>query len=737
MTILFEQDWTKYSRAIIDYKTPNRSALDLAAKLRMMGVKNNAFFLSLLNPDLQGVDPYSPNLTLEQMTLIGVEIKNNAWYFFREIARAPSHAGIGSNPVEFNRANIALWWSFFNHVFFILIQPRQTGKSFCTDELMTLLMNFQCNNTQINLLTKDDKLRAENIKRLKDIYDELPPYLKFKTREDANNTEELSVKKLGNTYKTHVPQASEKNAYKIGRGMTTPIFHLDEPPFQTNIHISMPAALAAMVAAIEDAKRAEVPYGVIMTTTAGKKDEKEGKYVHELASDSALWSERFFDASSPETLEKMVRDNSRKKIFRVYAVFSHTQLGKDDDWLREKLELTNSRGEDADRDFFNIWTSGTQTSPLAQIVLDRINRSISDSLYDSISNIGNYILRWYIPENQIETYMKTRKTIVGIDPSDASGGDETSIVIIDVLTGDVIAAGTVNETNLITFSQWLVSFIEKYINTTTIIERRSTGSTILDYLLLFLPQRGIDPFKRLFNWIINDPHEYPERYREATMPMIRRPEDTYTRAKKYFGFATSGGGQTSRTELYSTTLQNAAKKCAEGIHDRQLAGQLSGLITKNGRIDHADGEHDDLVIGWLLSHWLLRMAKNLSHYGIDPRQILVQVKNEKVLDEDEAYEDFIQLRIRTRIEELFLLMSEETDSFICDRYETELKSLDSRLILKDGENFSIDAFMNQIKDKKKQSRNYNSYGYQNDYRDYLGYNNYIDKDRLPSNTIVY
>ena len=737
MTILFKDDWRKYPAAIIDYETTNKSALTLASKLRVMGVENNAFFLALHNPNLQGIDPYSKNLTIEQMADIGMEIKTNGWYFFREIARAPAISGLEVSSIEFNRANIALWWSFFNHIFFILIQPRQTGKSFSTDLLMTLLMNYQCNNTQINLLTKDDKLRSENIKRLKDIYDELPPYLQLKTREDANNTEELSVKALGNTYKTHVPNASPKRAMNIGRGMTTPIFHIDEPPFQPNIDISMPAALSAMGAAVDSAKRNDEHYGVIMTTTSGKKDEREGAYVHDLCQNSAFWSDKFYDAGNSETLEQQVRRNSRKGIFRVYAVFSHTQLGKDDKWLKDKLELTGSTGEAADRDFFNIWTSGTQSSPLPAHILATMNRSIKTPAHESISKIGGYVLRWYIPENQIIPFMASRKVIAGIDSSDASGGDDISLVLTDVETGHLVAVGGFNETNLITFSQWLAHLLVEYLNITMIVERRSTGSTILDYLLLFLPQMGIDPFKRLFNWVVNDPYEHPERHKEATTHMLRRSEDTYVRAKKYFGFATSGGGQTSRTELYSTTLQNAAKQSADGIFDKELTSQIAGLVIRNGRVDHAEGEHDDLVIGWLMTRWLLTMGKNLSYYGIDPAKILTHkpANQTVVLTEDEYVTEFQQQQIRRGIERLFTLLSDETDPYVVERYERELKDLDKRLILKDGESFSIDAFMNNIKEKRKQRGGYQPYG-GGDYRNAHGYATQIDKRQLPPNTYV-
>ena len=704
MAILFLNDWLKYPDAIIHTTTRNKSALELAAKLRIMGVKNHAFFLALHNPNLASVDPFSPDLTQQQMLEIGIEIKTNPWYYFREIAMAPAIAGTEANMMELNRANVALWWCFALHVFITLTQPRQTGKSFSVDHQSQYLYNFRCNNTQINLLTKDEKLRAENIKRLKDIYEELPAYLKFKTREDANNTEEISIKRLGNTYKTHVPNASPKRAHNIGRGMTTPIFLIDEPPFQPNIDLALPAALAAMGAAVDAAKRNDEPYGVVLTTTAGKKDEKEGAYIYGIIEKSALWSDMFYDAVDAKDFERMVRSNCRGGFFRIYMAFSHIQLGKTDEWLKEKLELTGATGDAANRDFFNVWTSGTQSSPLPTHITELITKSITDWLHQTISPMGGYVLRWYIPENQIENYMLNNDVVVGIDTSDASGGDDISLVATDVKTGSVVAAGSFNETNLITFAKFLVTFMIKWKRTTFIIERRSSGATILDYLLLFLPTHGIDPFKRLFNWVVNDPQEYKERAAEMHAPMYRRSEETYTRSKKYFGFATSGGGQTSRSELYSTTLLNAAKRCTETIKDRQLSGQITGLVTRNGRVDHEIGAHDDLVIGWLLCHWLLTMGKNLAHYGIDPKQILISAIKEKPMSSEEQLQRHMQLQVRQRINTLFELMSQEGNEYLLGRYEQELRQLDRQLVLQEGENFSLDAFLNEIKEKKKQIR---------------------------------
>ena len=244
--ILYKRDWIdKHPGAIADTKTTNDSFRIFAAKLVKMGVKNAAFCLALHNPRLQGVDPFDPNLTDEQLIMIGVECEQNPWYFFREIVRVPA-AG-AAKPVKFNanRGNMSLYWLFFNHVTTLLIQPRQTGKSLSTDVLMVWLMMVGATNTNINLLTKDDTLRVANVKRIKDIMSELPSYLKLRDRNDTNNTEKITVNANKNSYITNVAQNNPKSAYNIGRGMTFPINQVDEIAFVNYIEITLPAMLPA------------------------------------------------------------------------------------------------------------------------------------------------------------------------------------------------------------------------------------------------------------------------------------------------------------------------------------------------------------------------------------------------------------------------------------------------------------------------------------------------------------
>lgn len=712
--ILFRDDWKKYSNAIIDTSTTNKSFVRIASLYKSMGIKNNAFMLALINPALQGVDPFDVNnLSMETKAAIALECKINPWYFFREIAIAPSKTGNAVYKFEANRGNMALYFLFFNHITVFLIQMRQTGKSFSVDTLVCLLLNILCTNTQINLLTKDDILRVDNIRRIKEIDMEMPAYLRQRGRSDSNNFEGISVKSVGNELKAHVPQSSPKAAEKMGRGLTSPIFIGDETPFQNNIAIALPAALAAGTTARELARQNGEPYGTIMTTTAGKRDDKDGKYIYGLLESSAPWDEAFFDCLDNEELSKVINKICRNDRTIVNCTFDHRQLGKTDEWLDRSIKATMNPNVDAiNRDFFNVWTSGTETSPLSVAMLEKISKSIVPSVFLQIDPKNHYSVRWYIDEGAIRERMANSHYILSSDTSDAAGGDAISILLVDIQNGETVAAATINETNLIAFAEWLCDWFVRFENFTAIIERRSTGSAIIDYLLLMLPVLGIDPFRRIFNLCVNDHKEDEYRWREINVSLNRRPQSSYVTHKKTFGFATSGSGMASRTELYSTTLQLAAKKAGDKVKDTTTVNQILGLVTNNGRVDHAPGAHDDMVIAWLLAFWLMTQGKNLSYYGIDSKKILSYSKDiEEMSDSD--YEDYMfQQDVRKKIEEIYEMMTGERDSNVMRRLEHQLMNYNRKLILREDETFSIDDLINSLKEKRRSLKLENSnWGY--------------------------
>ncbi len=727
--VLYLEDWLRYPGSKPNYDTKNESYLKLAGTYYAMGVKNYAFMLALHDQSLKDVDPFSPFLTELEMVKIAIECKINPWYYFREIAKVPARSGSDAVPLLANRGNIALYWCFFNHVMTYLVQIRQTGKSISTDVLDSYLLNIRCRGTTINLLTKDDALRSENIQRLKDIIDEMPFYLKQRSKKDLDNTELINISSLGNWYKAHLPQKAKKFALNTGRGMSSPIFRVDEGPFQANIEISLPAALAAGVAMRNKARANNEPYGTTLTTTAGKKDDPDGRYFYQQICAAAEWTEKFFDAKDATELEVMIRAVSRglkekmrvgdeviRGEFAVNITMNHRQLGYDDAWLLTALEETKSVGDAADRDFFNRWTSGSLSSPLSIQQMEIIRGSQKEPLYVEDCKIGSFRVpcRWYIPKDSIEMYMAKNSSILSADTSDGAGGDDISLSLTDVKTGMLIASFNVNQVNLLAFSEWVCErWIIQCPNVTLIPERRSSAIALIDHLLLILPDRGIDPFKRIFNRIVNDPDENKTAFEEIKLPLSRRPHDIYVRYKKAFGWATSGGGMTSRSDLYSTTLISAARNCGHMVNDKTTIDQILSLETRNGRVDHAPGEHDDAVIGWLLGHWMLTKAKNLLHYGIQVTDILSRNRggseNGGVLTKEQRD----QILYRDKIKELLGKLEQEQSEIISMKIENELRFYNSKLIIEENEVLSLDELIAKTKETKKQniiSKNRNHYG---------------------------
>lgn len=708
--ILFKNDWDKYPNAIVHDTTRNKTFLDIAGKLKMMGVENHLFPLALHNPDLKDVNPHDPDLTAEEIIQIVIECKENPWYYFREVAMVPGIAGKDSKMFRADRSVVSSYWLFFNHITFINVQIRQTGKTTRLATLARYLLNVRCSNTLINLLTKDEKLRSETINTIKELEDVLPYYLHLTTNKDSKGAELLTVKKRGNRIRTHLPNLSPVAAYKVMRGFTSPIIFIDEIAFLPNIDITLASALPSANAARDEARERGEPYGTVMITTAGRKDEKSGKYVYDLIQKSAVWSEKFFDCKDLEDLEETIRNNSPSRKARIHMAYNHRQLGYTDDWLRRVIEETNLTGDDLRRELFNEWTDGANTSPIPGRDLLRIKNSLREPLYTDISHIGGYITRWYLDENEIKTIDRQTHLVMGLDTSDAIGIDDIAMCIRRLDTGGVVAAANINKTSIIAFSEWLAEWFVRYENFTLILERRSSATAIVDFLIRLLVANKINPFKRIFNWIVQDADANSKLFDKINQIPHGADESYYGPYRKYFGFATSGSGETSRNLLYGPILNDSIKYTADLVHDSVLIQQLTGLTIKNGRIDHTSGNHDDMVMAWLLSWWFITHGKNIDYYGINTRSIMT--KNTALMNTEDIEERarlIEQKKLKEELDKLIDKLKEEKDIYMSDILEKKIKNIVHRLyqtgIAQDTIN--LDDMLERIKLHKKRQRRFN------------------------------
>ena len=711
--ILFLDDWKKYPGSVIHYETKNKSFLKLAEIYHRMGIENNAFHLSLLNPNLKDIDPLDENLPIQMKAAIIQECKDNFWYFLREVLRIPVPGSLVPTNFEANRANIGLYWLFFNHVMTLIVILRQTGKTTTLMALVVYLLNLGTTNTFINLLTKSEGLKAETLAKIKSLFEELPDYLNFSTKKDIFNSDEVKLLALDNKFKGNLSSSSPKQAEKVGRGFTSPINLIDEGAFIDNIAIAMGAMLMSGNAARTAAAANDKPYGTIIATTAGNTDDRDGNYVFKLATGATTFDEKFFDAKDLDELIEIIYKNSNAskneaKRPIVNITMSYRQLGYDDKWLKTKLAENISTPENIKRDIFNQWLSGSNASPIPKEYLEMIREHTVELPRSEFYHPYNYLLRWYISEEEMEYRERIGHSfIVGIDTSDGAGRDDISFIVRDHTNGEIVCAAVFNEINLITLADFFVSFLIRYPKSVMVIERKSSAPAMIDYIIQKLLQKEINPFSRLYNTIYQNKEEYKREYEEISKAKYYN-EDIFTRYKKHIGFVTSGHGTTARSELYSGVLISMLKYTGKQLYDVQLITQISSLVIRNNRIDHPVGGSDDMVIGSLLSYWLIIHGKNLGLYGIDTNTLMKEnavYLNEKYSAIENGYDEYELREQEQQFTEAMERFKAEHNEIIARQLEIRIRKLASEMG-NGGMTLSVEEMLDDIRRQKKIRRTF-------------------------------
>lgn len=705
--ILFERDWDRYPNAIADTTTRNKSFLKYAALLKKMNVGNHAWPLTLMQPELQGVDPYSKDLTHEQVVMIIDECRFNPWYFFREIARFPGKAG--SDPVMFkaNRGNMALFWCFFNHIDFALIMIRQMGKTAASCQLHNYITNIAATGTASQILTKDHTLRKKTVEEIKSYRDIMPEYLQFHTKDDADNTMEITCDALGNQIFTGVGQANEDRADNLGRGLTAPFIHIDEFPYVTNIKTSLPVALASGTAVRDIAKEAGGFYGNVFTTTAGKLNTKDGAYAYSVIKAGMYWNENVMDCIDNDDLYKVVKGNCTSAVpngpvrVMINGTFSHRQLGKSDEWLRDAIANAGATGEIADRDFFNRWTAGTESPVLPIAISNIINDSEREPRYVQTTARDRYQIRWHIDADKIHDKLTNDSHIVTVDPSEMVGRDGNGMTILDISTMEPIAVSRVVESNILKYAEFLLRMMIQYPKLTLIIENKSSGQSMIDIIGSGLLKAGHNPFKRMFNRVVGQTDGPLKSGWEELQRKDCNMHAMFSKYRNHFGFNTS---QASRSLLYDKVLQQAAASTGHVIRDKMLIDEILSLEMKNDRVDHPSGGHDDLCISWLFGHWFVRYGVSLRWYGFDTAKVLSKVSDHGTTRTEE---DLLiiqeQRRIRVQYSELEDQLLVARDPGAKFKLMRQLDMLAEISLSDGGEPINMDETLGKLESKESDS----------------------------------
>lgn len=706
--ILFKDDWKNFPTAVVHGNTRNETFLRQAEAYQRMGVNNCEFLLALLNPELADVDPFDPHLPVEIQEAIAYEAYHNPWYYHREIARIEPKGGGGTlSYLLANRSIIYFLWTTLNGLNVFMIQHRQSGKSVGSDFQSNYITHIAGYKNTIAILTKDDNLRAEQIERIKGLRDVLPAYLNpYDKRHDGDPRETLRCERWDNTITTAVPRSSEQQARNVGRGMTAPIAVIDESPFIPHIGIIVPSMLGSTSRARKIAReQGEFNYTAFITT-AGDRVDKSGGYMYSIYSGGIQWDEKLFlDCPDRETLKEMIKRGRKGPMEIVCATFSHRQLGVSDAELEQLIVDNAAQGEEADRDYFNVWTNGGLSSPIPEAIKQAMMKAIEEPKYTEMDEQYAYVTRWYIPQKEVEEGIINRRIVAGMDTSEGVGNDSLTMVMVDADTGEIIGASDVNEANLFNYGLYLAKTIARFKHFVLIPERKSSGTALIDSLLVNLPKYGLDPFKVIYQTITEDFwHESKDFFAPVRQDPLSRSDTFYEVAKRYFGFVTSSAGRHSRNTLFNRVLLLAVKSTHSNTRDRKLIDQLTGLVTKGDRLDHASGKHDDLVIAYLLVFWFLTSTPHLEWYGLGGalgkcRQF-EDVAEPKAKEGFDRFLDQQQLFYRKQVTDLIEQLENTSDNLIAMRIEARLDAISQRVRDTDKTGSTLDSMISAAKEKR-------------------------------------
>ena len=699
--ILLPRDWSKHPEARPDFTTKNESFLELAEILRQVGVTKNWFLpLALHDQSLIGVNPHDPDLNPETFLRVVREYCTNPWYAFRECQMVPIDGG-DPIPFKINRGVFGLYWSFFNNIDGALEFLRQHGKTIAIASLYVYLSRVLKNARSI-LITKDPKLRAETIEKMKQIRDALPPGLWVHHKDDPDNQETFASVARGTKLITVIGQNNPASANSQGRGLTAGRLGSDEGPFTNYIRIILPAAFGSGVAARKANEMEGVPYGNFFVTTPGELDSPDGAYMYNLMTSGVNWDERYIDYNSREELLRMMDVNSTAKIPRriFYIKFNHRQLGTSDEELFEMIRNATSTADQIARDYGGRWTAGRLSSPITEADARILRENKMKPIHKEI--FGNsYILNWYLPKEDIAERLESTKHIISLDTSEGVGRDSFAMVMVNPETLETVADSEINEISIIKYCIWLSELMVKYPNTILIIERKSTGSSVADYIIDSLSHDVPNLHKRLFCHITQTKESTSEEYRKYTRGPVGRIDDWWFQFRKEIGFKTDGG---KRKLLYGDVLSSAVGCAKRVVRSERLIDQLLSLVVKHNRIDHINSGHDDMVVAWLMAFWFIFLGKNLKFYGINNNRAILRMYKEgdvsleeeqEMLEEDELRQEKLN-----EIENLYTLVISTRDTVIRSRYDIKLKKLLTEVKIEISSASTLSDFKELIKTER-------------------------------------
>lgn len=618
-----------------DFGTKNSSFLLTAKELKDLGIKNWYMCLEVKHPDLkvQDLDPHAEDLSPEDIGKILVECKHNPWYYFREVVRVPV-SGAGAIPLYLHRAAHAAAWCFMNSIDFELVQPRQTYKTTMLTVIMSYMMLFEYRNAIIPYMHKTETRCTDNVGLLRSYIMALPKYMNpWANMKHPPGLQSLAYE--GHNVKIAVVSAakSESAAQDKMKGYSLYGAFIDECEIIPYMKQVMDGANPTVVQARITAKQMGIRACMMYASTPGDLETDEGRDFQQIIDNMPVFNENMYDLT-PEEIEYMkdpsYDPNNPEKVpvTMLYVEFNHIQLRKDANYLRaqyfEALQK-NTLGEYRRGVLLQRFRGG-EGAFFKQEDLDFIQQNIREPDYD-IFLMKKYHLYVYkhdiqVPDLNSDTpyFDMLIPYFIGIDCATGKDGDNTAICIINPYTLEVVGellSPVMGGLDLMRVVTMLAKMIPHAL---FCIESNMTGVDIIDFV----------QESQLENRFYHDPRasEITKNVTNPNVPTeIKLKQKAH--AKRYYGTTV---GEKVRKMMFNI-LRETVHDYRHLIYTKYLVKDIANLVQqKNGKMAAASGEHDDMVMAYLHTLYILKYGYELERFGVN-KNLCTYSKESDIMNE--------------------------------------------------------------------------------------------------------
>lgn len=621
-----------------DFGTKNQSFLQTAAELKALGIKHWYFMLEVKYPQLgvQDIDPYDQKITKENQGKIHIESKANLWFWLREVARIPAQGAPQPFLVGLTRASCAATWCYLHNIDFMLCQPRQTWKTTIVLLLITYAFIYELKNVTIPFMHLKEADTLRNAEMLREYITTLPPYMNpWYGKKQLPGLKSLKYEEHGTSIKILSSAESEVKAKDKMRGMTLFVGMIDEWEYLNYISNVISGAGPAMNSGRRIAEQTGGRACMMLLSTPGDLETQTGKEAQHMIDQTPPFSEQFYDFTPEdikthfEGVQREGEDGKPEQITMVYIEFNYKQLRKDERWREAEFRLAQ------------------QTNKLAEyrrgVLLERF-RGGDAVLFDQkdIDYISEHVKQWsydiflrkkfhlYCYKHSIVTPDIVSNTpyfdinipyLIGIDVAAGGDGDNTAICVVHPYTLEVVAELQSPYCGLIDLMRIITDMAKIIPKGIFCVETNSVGKAIVD----FVQETGLE-----HRFYYDPKMDMAKNAIEVKDPM----EALKMKAKKkqYIGTYVTPAVRNNMMDLLKRHVKDYKHLLVTKMLSRDILNLVKG---RNGKIEAAEGEHDDMVMAYLHTLYVLYYGRDISRFGIDKTKCSFE-KVREVINEYEA-----------------------------------------------------------------------------------------------------